>query len=137
MSIDVTHPATRMGDLTVDACQALLRSCSLGRLAFIAGGRPRLVPLNYGVDGGDIVLRIERGALRDAVFEQHVTFEVDDHDPATASGWSVIVDGVAEEIWRTSELARVRSLGLRPWAPGNRDHYVRIAPTAISGRRIG
>ena len=42
----------------------------------------------------------------------------------------------AEEIWRGDELTIMRELPLRPWAPGNRDHYVRILSTAITGRRI-
>jgi len=34
------------------------------------------------------------------------------------------------------ELARLRELPLRPWAPGARDHYARILPAALTGRRI-
>jgi hypothetical protein len=33
-------------------------------------------------------------------------------------------------------LAIAHDMRLQPWAPGDRDHYVRILPTAITGRRI-
>jgi uncharacterized protein len=52
------------------------------------------------------------------------------------TGWSVIILGVAEEIWRPEELDIARQLPLRPWAPGDRDHYVRILSTQITGRRV-
>ena len=44
--------------------------------------------------------------------------------------------GIAEEIWRTEEISIAHDTGLRPWAPGDRDHYLRILSTAITGRRI-
>ena len=44
--------------------------------------------------------------------------------------------GVAEEISRSDEPNILRKLGLQRWAPGERDHYVRILPTSITGRRI-
>ena len=24
-----------------------------------------------------------------------------------------------------------------PWAPGNRDHFIRVSPAIVNGRRIG
>lgn len=35
-----------------------------------------------------------------------------------------------------SELETVRSLGLEPWAGGDKDTYLRITVTDITGRRI-
>jgi len=46
------------------------------------------------------------------------------------------VHGKAEEIWQPEELEHARNLLLRPWALGERSHYVRILSSAISGRRI-
>jgi hypothetical protein len=31
----------------------------------------------------------------------------------------------------------VRSAGVKPWAPGDRELFVRIAPHRITGRRVG
>jgi hypothetical protein len=45
--------------------------------------------------------------------------------------------GVASVVSDRDELDRLKQLPLRPWAPGDRDHYVRIAKHTVTGRRIG
>jgi nitroimidazol reductase NimA-like FMN-containing flavoprotein (pyridoxamine 5'-phosphate oxidase superfamily) len=133
----MTMPARKhLDELGLDECYELLQSRSLGRLAFIVEGKPRILPLNYGIHQGSVVFRTGYGNLLDMVHQKDVAFEVDDGDPATHTGWSVIVHGVAEEIWRPEELDIARQLPLRPWAPGDRDHYVRILSTQITGRRV-
>jgi hypothetical protein len=49
---------------------------------------------------------------------QPVCFEVDGTDPAVHTGWSVIVRGEVTEVTDLAELARLRDLPLRAWAPG-------------------
>jgi nitroimidazol reductase NimA-like FMN-containing flavoprotein (pyridoxamine 5'-phosphate oxidase superfamily) len=133
MSTPATH---RLEELSVDQCLTLLGSGALGRLVFLRNGEPDVRPLTYDVHQGSVIFRIGYGDLLDAIHGHDVVFEVDSGDPAVRTGWSVIVRGKAEEIWRTDDLERVRETGLRPWAPGTRDHYVRIIPTSITGRRI-
>lgn len=127
----------RLELLTVDDCLALLRGRYVGRVAFTSSGHPTLRPVNYVLDEGSIVFRTSLGELLDDVLNSGaVAFEIDDIDVEDHTGWSVIVHGKAEEIWQPEELGHARSLPLRPWAPGEREHYVRIAPNWISGRRI-
>jgi uncharacterized protein len=134
----VNTPATRqMTELSVEECLELLRTQALGRLVYVMGGEPQIRPLTYGLHQGSVAFRIGYGDLLDAVHQQPVLFEVDHADAATRTGWSVIIHGIAEEIWRSEELTIAHEIDLQPWAPGNRDHYVRILPTAITGRRIG
>jgi nitroimidazol reductase NimA-like FMN-containing flavoprotein (pyridoxamine 5'-phosphate oxidase superfamily) len=134
----VTNPVARHSEeITVDECLQLLKTKSLGRLAYVVSGKPRLRPLNYGVHQGSVVFRIGYGELLDEVHQRQVVFEVDHGEREARAGWSVIVHGIAEEIWRFDDLSLAREMGLQPWAPGNRDHYVRIVPTAITGRRVG
>ena len=47
-----------------------------------------------------------------------------------------MVHGTMQRVTATDEKARVEKLGLRTWAPGKRDHVVRVSPAWISGRRI-
>lgn len=122
--------------LTVEESLDLLGTATLGRLAYVVSGKPRILPLNYAMYQGSVVFRTGYGELLDTIHLQQVVFEADHGADETRSGWSVIVHGVAEEIWRPEELEMVHKLPLRPWAPGNRDHYVRILSTAITGRRI-
>lgn len=126
----------RLEAIPVDECLQLLESRYVGRIAFLEGGRPQILPVNYAMFEGSVVFRTDYGALLDAVHMSEVAFEVDAIDPEYRTGWSVVVRGRAEEVWRPEELARMRDLPLRPWAPGARDHYVRIDPTSITGRRI-
>jgi hypothetical protein len=65
-----------------------------------------------------------------------VAFQVDDIDQATASGWSVMAIGVAEEMTDPDEVVSTKQLVLHPVAAGDRRHFVKIRPEFISGRRI-
>jgi nitroimidazol reductase NimA-like FMN-containing flavoprotein (pyridoxamine 5'-phosphate oxidase superfamily) len=135
--VDVNTPATRrITELSVDECMELLKTQSLGRLVYLVRDKPQIRPLTYGLHQGSVAFRIGYGDLLDTIHQQPVVFEVDHGDVATRTGWSVIIHGIAEEIWRSEELAIAHDMRLQPWAPGDRDHYVRILPTAITGRRI-
>jgi uncharacterized protein len=61
---------------------------------------------------------------------RQAAFEVD------RTGWSVIIHGVADEITHPNEVRRLDRLGLEPWAPGRKPHWVHIRAWTVSGRRI-
>jgi nitroimidazol reductase NimA-like FMN-containing flavoprotein (pyridoxamine 5'-phosphate oxidase superfamily) len=127
----------RLEELGVDECLRLLRTRFVGRIAYVVDGRPNIMPLNYAVVDGAIVMRTGYGDTLDTLADRPaVAFEVDDIDPDYHQGWSVVVHGKAEEVWHPNELARLRDVPLRPWAPGAREHYVRILSSQITGRRI-
>ena len=44
-----------------------------------------------------------------------VTFEADEYDEQSRSGWSVVVTGRAEVIYEDAEIQRLSQLGLHPW----------------------
>ena len=136
MSPSTPAPRT-LTELSVDECLRLLEQRYVGRLACVRDGVPLLQPVNYVLHEGSIIVRLDYGALLDEIHGAPAAFEVDDIDPAYHSGWSVVLQGRAEEVWQPHELEVLRQLPLRPWAPGDRDHYVRIQPRSISGRRIG
>lgn len=128
--------ARRLREMSVDDSLALLRTQPVGRLAYVVDDEPQVIPLNYAVHQGTVIFRTSYGELLDRIHRLPVVFEVDHVDPMKHTGWSVIVHGRAEEIARADELEAVRELPLRPWAPGDRDHYVRIESTRITGRVI-
>jgi len=132
-----TNPAIRrMRELSVDESLALLLTRPMGRLVYVVDGEAKVVPLNYTLHRRAITFRTAYGDLLSEIERRPVLFEVDYSDNARRAGWSVIVHGVAEEIWRGDELTIMRELPLRPWAPGNRDRYMRIVTSHITGRMV-
>jgi len=120
-------------------CWRLLGTQPVGRVAVIVGHYAHVVPVNHAVDGRSVVFRTAVGAKLWATHHSNVTFEVDDFDPARRDGWSVMVRGSARELSGESNPDTVRRIGSaapQPWAPGRRDHIIRIVPDSISGRRI-
>ena len=119
-------------------CFRLLSSQHVGRLAFLVGDQPLVLPVNFAVVRDVVVFRTGRGSKLDSALGTKVAFEVDGVNAETADGWSVVVQGVAEEIthaehWFDEMLRR----GAAPtWVSGAHDHYVRIIPGVISGRRL-
>lgn len=124
--------------LTYQECMQLLDSVPVGRFAFIDGGEPIVLPVNHRVDGRSIVFRTTFGAKLDAAaLEEPASFEVDQFDPETRTGWSVIARGVIEPVVDDDELAELEELGLKPWVSAvDRDHWVRLRLNEVTGRRI-
>ena len=113
----------------------LLRSASLGRIAITSKALPVILPVNYRVDGAQILFRTSAGTKLDAATRHAVVaFEVDQVDPVYHSGWSVMVTGIARDA--TAEVNdAARSMTPR-WAPGPEDRLVAISIDQISGRRL-
>jgi nitroimidazol reductase NimA-like FMN-containing flavoprotein (pyridoxamine 5'-phosphate oxidase superfamily) len=119
-------------------CFLLLKSVPVGRIGFIAHGEVTILPVNFLVDGQDIVFRTGPGSkLSSAEVGQYVAFEADDYDTATQTGWSVMVNGLAEEVDGDPDRARLDALELQPWGGAASDRtWIRIRPVTITGRRI-
>ena len=126
--------------LNHDECLALLADEHVGRLAVIVGGRPEIFPINYVLDGEAVVFRTNSGTKLSGTTQGEVAFEVDMTHGPSGSGWSVVVHGIAQEVTaldRPDLQERLESLPLGVWAPGERPHLMRIAPSQITGRRVG
>jgi nitroimidazol reductase NimA-like FMN-containing flavoprotein (pyridoxamine 5'-phosphate oxidase superfamily) len=118
-------------------CFLLLESVPVGRIGFVAGGEVVILPVNFLVDGQDVVFTTGAGSKLSAVEVGHyVGFEADSYDQAARVGWSVVVNGLAEIVDSDSETARLDALGLKPWAGAAERVWVRIRPSSVSGRRI-
>jgi nitroimidazol reductase NimA-like FMN-containing flavoprotein (pyridoxamine 5'-phosphate oxidase superfamily) len=121
--------------LSRDECLTLMASVPVGRIIYTRRALPAVELVNFALDHGDIVIRTDSGgklaaAARGAV----VAFEVDQVDLAGQPGWSVTAIGPSTEVTDPDELARLRTIGLKSWAPGERDHFIRISPVMLNGR---
>ena len=121
-------PASGVGwqELSKSECFGLLARERVGRVVFVDDLGPIVMPANFVLDRHTVVFRTDGGTKLDtAVRGSRVAFEIDGTDEAARTGWSVVIRGEAVEVTDPVELARLRRLPLRPWAPGGKTHYVR------------
>ncbi|GAB2838905.1 pyridoxamine 5'-phosphate oxidase family protein [Actinocorallia aurea] len=130
--------AGRGAEILAEAeCLALLATVPVGRVAFTDRALPAIQPVNFVMDGTDVVLRTGRGSkLAIAMRRAVVAFEAGAFDPVTHAGWTVTVLGESRTVTDPAELARLDALPLRVWAGGSRDHCIRITGRYLSGRRL-
>ncbi|MFF7966566.1 pyridoxamine 5'-phosphate oxidase family protein [Streptomyces sp. NPDC007903] len=130
------HP--RLRNLGPDECRSLLSTHGVGRIA-VSGrdGHPAVVPVNYDVIDDAIVFRTAPGSVPAAAAGTEVAFEVDRLDEAMSRGWSVLAVGPASMVTDTDTMRKLaRHTHTRPWAGGERDMWMSIRPTSLTGRRI-
>jgi nitroimidazol reductase NimA-like FMN-containing flavoprotein (pyridoxamine 5'-phosphate oxidase superfamily) len=129
----------RFEELSRADCWELLEGKAVGRVAYCNAGEPTVLPVNYTVRTGSIVFRTKaRGRLADAMNDLTAAFEVDEVDERLRAGWSVLLVGPASWVSDTEELSDLwwDQHQPEPWAGGERNVFVRIVPTKITGRRL-
>lgn len=120
-------------ELTTEACLLALEGTTIGRIALAIADDAEIFPVNYVLDEGAIYFRTAPGSkLLALAANPQVAFEIDGYDDSDA--FSVIVKGTAERLEVQSEVDAADKLTLAPWAPTLKYRWVRILPTAISGR---
>ena len=124
--------------LTRDDCLRLLATAPIGRIIYTRQALPAVELVNLALADGDIIVRTDRGGkLAAAARGAIVAFEADVVDPGYRSGWSVTAIGPSREVTDAAEIARLREIGLDSWAPGRREHFIRISPQLLNGRWLG
>lgn len=128
---ETERPPTRQ--LTEDECWERLSQAPYGRIASAAAGEIDIFPVNHRTDGRSIVFRTSAGTkLLELTIRSSVAFEIDGYDDREA--FSVVVKGIAEEFDRDADVIAAERLGVNPWAPEEKDRWVRITPTSVGGR---
>lgn len=122
-----------------DECRRLLAIDDVGRLAIVQGHAPAIFAVNYVMDDDCVVFRTAAGTKLLHGPRGLAAFEIDGLSREDRSGWSVVVTGRLEEVTRfdATLLDRVQRLPVRPWAAGTKDHWMRLVPGIITGRRVG
>jgi nitroimidazol reductase NimA-like FMN-containing flavoprotein (pyridoxamine 5'-phosphate oxidase superfamily) len=137
----VTRPV--LEPLDEAECLRLISPGGIGRLAYTGRYGLTVFPVNYKLHAGSIMFRTSpdsptdedlRTGIRHAEYE--VAFEIDEIDPVSEVGWSVLIQGSAHHMATEAEQAAVRESGVQPWAGGSREHAISIVPTRITGRRL-
>ncbi len=127
----------QLQDLGPDECRARLSTHGLGRVAVSTPDGPGVFPVNYEVVDDTIAFRTAPDSAPAAAVGTDVAFEVDHVDEAMSLGWSVLAVGPARVVTEPDEIRRlVDHAHTTPWAGGDRDMWVSIRPTRLTGRRI-
>jgi hypothetical protein len=135
----MTKGPDRQGLVRLDEeeCWRFLGRHRLGRVGLVHLGEPLVFPVNYGVDGRSIVFRTAPGtklSLADA--HGRAVFEVDEASDLFETGTSVMVHGAIRRVTDPTVVDQLEQLPIRRWAPGDRDHFLRVVPDAVTGRSI-
>ena len=94
------------------------------------------MPVTFAVHDDSIVMRTSAGTrLATAADHGVLAFEVDDVDPVTRTGWSVVVTGLAEIVTDSLQRAVIHGM-VEPFAPGHNDVCVRLPLAVVTGRRV-
>jgi nitroimidazol reductase NimA-like FMN-containing flavoprotein (pyridoxamine 5'-phosphate oxidase superfamily) len=137
-----------MSDRTIEEldeaeCLRLISHGGVGRIAYQSRFGPAVLPVNYQWHDGAIVFRTARHSALDedlqtgiAGGDYKVAFEIDEIDVAGRQGWSVLIQGPAHHVESAAEQAAAEQAGVESWAAGERELFVRIVPSRVTGRRI-
>ena len=106
-------------ELTRSECETLLRRGVVGRVAIATPTGPHIVPLNYAISEGDVVVCTTPYSLLGTYGrDQLLAFEVDHFEYPRQRGWSVVVRGRSAAVDDSEELRTLMRVLPRPWATG-------------------
>jgi nitroimidazol reductase NimA-like FMN-containing flavoprotein (pyridoxamine 5'-phosphate oxidase superfamily) len=123
--------------LSRDECLRLMESVSVGRIIYTRRALPAVELVNFALNHGDIIIRTDSGGkLAAATQHSVVAFEADRLDADQQAGWSVTAIGQSREVTDPAEIGQLQEIGLTSWVPGVREHFIRISPEILNGRRL-
>jgi nitroimidazol reductase NimA-like FMN-containing flavoprotein (pyridoxamine 5'-phosphate oxidase superfamily) len=124
-------------------CRRLISPGGVGRLGYSGLRGVAVLPVHYQLDKGSIVFRTPLDSPTDEDLrtgiqgaEYKVSFEIDEVGPDAQEGWMVFVQGDAHHVDSEDDRASAWAAGDQPPDGGTREHFVRITPTFITGRRL-
>ena len=126
-------------EIPYEQCEQLLRAGVFGRVAFNRSTGPEIVPVNYVVVDGAVLLRTSPGSLLDRFAGgAALVFEVDHADYERWHGWSVVARGRGERV-AAEELTNEerRTPGPPAWVTRTDESWVRLRWMTLTGRRLG
>ena len=125
-----------LNELTAAQCETHLSANGVGRIVYATPRGPVALPVNYEFTEGQVVFSTDdtkASALADA---GTMGFEIDRVDDVLSEGWSVLVTGSCRRVQDPDEVQRLSSLGLEPWAGGDRHELMALTPAEVTGRVI-
>lgn len=138
-----TAPRHRGEVRTLDpaSCRRLLATTDVARVVHVVDGHPRISLVNVGLDGEDLVVRSTPGSRLSTALATPLTtvlVEVDEVDPATRSGWSVVARGRMAPVLDQVTVARLDRSMPPSWILGDSGGtWLRLIVESLTGRAVG
>ena len=128
----------RFNPLSAGTCLERLEHGTIGRVGWSSYKGPQILPVTYLLHDDKIVFRTDsRGPLASLQGGEPTVFEVDDFDPSTRCGWSVVARGRAYSDQRSPHAAQLwGEADPVPWAGGPRPLFISITLDELSGRSV-
>ena len=121
-------------ELSAEECWALLRSQEIGRVAYRLVDEVHIVPVNYLVDRGRLLIRSGSGnKLLAAALNSDAALEIDWFDDQNA--WSVVVRGRLQRL-TDHERNELGDLPLHSWVPTPKAELLVPRPAEVTRRRV-
>ncbi|WP_018133640.1 pyridoxamine 5'-phosphate oxidase family protein [Acaricomes phytoseiuli] len=118
-------------------CWSLLREGEVARIAFCTDQGVEIIPVNFTVDHGSIVLRTDLGGVLENILNPiTIALEADGFNAYGTIAWSVVLKGRATLVTNTLDLLDTAALPLLSWQAGAKSAFIRIEPVSITGRRF-
>lgn len=137
------HGKAIMETLDEAECLRLVSTQVIGRLAFVGSFDLTVQPVNYRLADGAILFRTAPDSLTGEDLrtgiehaEYKVAFEVDSFDEQAREGWSVLIQGPAHHLDSAPEREKALTAGVESWPDGEKEHFIKITPVRITGRRV-
>lgn len=106
----------------------------IGRIGIATDQAPVVIPVNFALRDGQVLVRVGTGFLSRAARGHLVAFEVDHIDSDAGMAWSVLVRGLATLIEAPSQ-SELDAAGY-PLVPEPGDMVMILRPDVITGRRF-
>ena len=126
-------------EMPAEECRELLSAGVVGRVSVCTPVGPHIVPVNYAVVDESVVLRTSPySVLGSHARGSILAFEIDEFDYERQRGWSVVARGRADAVTAAEELDHIRRVWEpRTWASSQRNLYLRVKWSELTGRRLG
>ncbi|MFG2881789.1 pyridoxamine 5'-phosphate oxidase family protein [Streptomyces sp. NPDC048297] len=127
-----SFPTPRMVEVSGAEALWLLQAAELGRLVFVQRETTVVRPARHVWEYGRLIVRTP---LQTAAVPPTATYQVDDVQAGTGTGWTVTATGPVDVITDPDEAAHYRRT-LPGWTHGPHDAVVRVHPQTVTGFRL-
>jgi len=126
-------------EMSREESESLLRLGVVGRVAVSTPTGPHIIPVDYSVVEGSIVMRTSPYSLL-AIhgIDVVVAFEVDHVDHENHHAWSIVARGMSEVVSDAVAADHIRAVWEpRPWAAGSGNLFLRLPWNDLTARKLG